>query len=158
MKNAKAVADAIAAKLNAAQILSEQVHVDVYSRWTEAADAPLEPTLQLVSVRKEKIDRTSTAVRYAFLFRRAFVDISGADAFDDPLDLVADYFERKENRYITVDGVGCIYYGGFIYNAPTRTTTNKASLEGAYDSALLEADGVLFQTALLEFFLITADV
>lgn len=157
MKNALAVANAIAATLNAAGILSETVEVDLYSRWTENASSPLKPTLQLVSVRKEKIDRTSTAIRYAFLFRRAALDLDGANAFDNPIDIVADYFGKRENRYINVDGVGLIAYGGFIYNAPTRTTTNNASLEGCYDSALLEADGVLFQTALLEFYRLAAD-
>lgn len=146
MKHAEAIAAAVAQRINAADVFDDDVVVDLCSRWVENEEVNFPPTIQLVSVKRNKIDRGSTAILYTFLFRRALINYDLASN----LDAIAPLFEQEP--YINVDNLGAVYFDSFVYNAPTRTTTNGVSLQGAFDSAVLENDGYMLQTALINIY------
>lgn len=147
MKKATEIATALANKIDAAGIFSANVVVDSFSRWEESGgDMP--PTIQLVSVKKEKLDRSAVKISYAFLLRRATLNIDNLSS--DNLDAVSDLFNYG-SRYIPLTD-DLVYFSSFTYNAPTRTTTNGVTLNGAYDSVIMERDAALLQTAIIEVY------
>lgn len=152
MKHAGAIAEAVAARLNAAAIFNETVVVDTFSRWIENETADFPPTIQLVSVKRDKVDRNATIIYYSFLIRRATM------AFDlsaNNLDEIENVFAN--DKYINVNDLGVVRFDSFIFNSPTRTTTNGVSLQGAFDSAVLENDGYFLQTGLLNVYRIEGE-
>lgn len=146
---AKAIAETIADKIDSAGLFDSAVAVDLVSRWEESAEKFLPPTVQLISIDRERVDRQCIRVNYAYLFRRATTEQPESRELIDGVDSLLD---SPSNRVFNVSGVGICYYNGFIFNAPTRINTGGETISGAFDSLLLERDGAFFQTAIIKFF------